>query len=246
MMTTSSQAIGSGELPRWTLSSLMATADGTGPTLNLADVAAGICVSGSVQALGLAMPAGQQPVDLWARGPDLTAVYEPSDDRRLRVTAMWRLGDAGSEHGIRSSELVLSAQTSLLSSDAELTVLATASGASALAAGEWTAEGLAWQSAPSDTTRCLRLTLAGAAQAAACLQLAIHPDDAGVIEVDRDSAGTCRIRCRLFPSNVEKGVLLRSRVLMAVWPNDTASGGTESWTAELLQAFAGSEPILAT
>jgi putative heme iron utilization protein len=61
------------------------------------------------------------------------------------------------------------------------------------------------------------------------------------IRVDRHGSRTT-ISCWLFSSAVEKGVLLRSRVLAAIGPtaNDTA------WAAALAAAFAHSPPILTT
>ncbi|MFM7412364.1 MAG: hypothetical protein ACKO6E_04050 [Planctomycetota bacterium] len=71
--------------------------------------------------------------------------------------------------------------------------------------------------------------------------VAVHPVDLRRIDAEiRDSVA--RIECRLFASAVEKGVLLRSRVLAAIGPRS----GDEAWAAALLAAFAESPAPLTT
>ena len=53
-----------------------------------------------------------------------------------------------------------------------------------------------------------------------------------------------QIRCRLFPRDLEKGVLLRSRVLVAVGSAVGADPPACGWDDAVLQQFATSEPIL--
>lgn len=231
------------EPQRWTLSGGEATADAPKTAARLGDAAAGLTVGVGLRVLGVAVPAGCQPTEAWARGADLTAVYEPGDSRALRVTAMWRLGEEAPAHGpVSSWQLVLSAQTSLLESAAELTVLADVADAGALTAGEWHGNAVTWEGDGNQDARCVRICPGGNGSGP-CLVIAIHPDDSGVLECSQTPAGGVEVRCRLFPSSVEKGVLLRSRVLAALGPAASADD-TADWSATLLEQFAGSEPIL--
>ena len=231
------------EPQRWTLSGGEASAGAPRTAANLGDAAAGLTVGGGVRVLGVAVPAGCQPTEAWTRGADLTAIYEPGDDRGLRITAMWRLGEEEpARAGVSSWQLVLSAQTSLLATAAELTVLADVANAGTITTGRWRGTAVDWEADPHGIARCVRLCPSGAASGE-CLVIAIHPDDSGVVECSPTQAGGVEIRCRLFPSSVEKGVLLRSRVLAALGPLASADDGAD-WSATMLEQFAGSEPIL--
>lgn len=241
-MSAASSPSSTCEPQRWTLSDGEASADAPTTAARLGDAAAGLTVGSGVQVLGVAVPAGCQPTEAWARGADLTAVYEPGDSRALRVTAMWRLGEEPSPRGgVSSWQLVLSAQTSLLESAAELTVLANVSDAGTLTAGYWCDHAVTWEAEPRGSIRCVRLCPREAS--GQCLVIAIHPDDSGVVECSPTPTGGVEVRCRLFPSSVEKGVLLRSRVLAALGPVASADDAAD-WSATLLEQFAGSEPIL--
>ena len=71
--------------------------------------------------------------------------------------------------------------------------------------------------------------------------IVIHPADhhGATVEV---RSGRARLRCRLFSAGVEKGVLLRSRVLAAIGP----ARGDMAWIGPLAERFAGSPPELST
>ncbi len=234
------------EPPRWRLSGLQATDETAKARIDLAEPRLGLTVTdgdAATRLLGIELPEGCQPTEAWSRGGDLTAIYEPGDDRRLRVTAMWRAaGEDERFPGVRRWQLVLSAQTSLLSSLAELSVLSQWAGD--VAEGGWREGQVSWL-AGSREVACLRVCGAAAGGSASCLVIAIHPDDAGVLEHAAGEGGTALIRCRLFPRDLEKGVLLRSRVLVAVGPRESLEGA-EGWPAAVLRQFAGSEPILST
>lgn len=175
--------------------------------------------------------------DHWVRGADVAAVYEPSDPRHLRSTVLWRAH--ARDAGVAAWELIASAQTSLLETDVAVAVHS-----------ECAADTLAWSSAdlpprwraldfghplPKEATAVL-VRRAGSS----CL-VAVHPHDARRVDVaHRD--GRIAIDCRLFASALEKGVLLRSRVLAAVGP----ARDDESWAGPLLAAFAASPPPLTT
>lgn len=176
--------------------------------------------------------------DHWTRGDDLIAIYEPTDARRLRATAMWRPFQVPAASGCNAWELTLSAQTALVQSDSSLAVTAD------VADGDlrWSryASGSTWESgneSPPDAA-CLLIRCRAAAPAPAIL-IAAHPADARRLLVRR-TAGRVEVACWLFSSAIEKGVLLRGRVLAAIGP----SAGAEAWAAALATAFAASPPPL--
>ena len=138
-MPESSDASATCEPPRWRLSGMQATDEIAQARVNLAEPHLGLVVpdgDAEMRLLGLELPEGCRPTEVWSRGADLTAVYEPGDDRQLRVTAMWRAAVADEQlPGVRSWQMVLSAQTSRLSSLAELSVRPQRVGEVAEAAG---------------------------------------------------------------------------------------------------------------
>lgn len=179
--------------------------------------------------------------DHWVRGADVVATYEPTDSRRLRSTAMWRA--LGCEAGVASWEVVVSAQTALLETDVAIAVHADV-------AADVAADGVLW-SAGHAADRWQPLTDAAALPVAAtailvrrpastCL-IAVHPADARRLDAAR-TGGRCELTCRLFVAPLEKGVLLRSRVLAALGP----SAGDTAWADRVLAAFAASPPPLTT
>lgn len=173
--------------------------------------------------------------DQWIRGADVVAVYEPSDRRRLRSTVMWRAHEAAAD--VSAWEVVVSAQTSLLETDVAMAVWS-----------EIAADDLLWSDAgPQPTWHPLGdggLPAAATAvlarrRGSTSVIVAVHPADARRIEVVRQG-GRSRIGCWLFASAIEKGVLLRSRVLAAIGPGPADA----AWAARLLHEFAASPPPL--
>jgi hypothetical protein len=173
------------------------------------------------------------PVDDWVRGGDLIAVYEPDDARRLRATAMWRVRPAA----VAAWELVISAQTALLHADAALAVVSEVAGTDV----RWTAADARWM--PPGESRPLPAEAVAVLvrRAATAALVAVHPQDPRRVVVTSDG-GRVRIECGIFPAAIEKGVILRSRVLAAVG----AARGAESWAGDICKAFAASPPFLDT
>ncbi len=188
--------------------------------------------------LGVDLRAECRIADHWQRGRDLTAVYEPADDRQLRASAMWRISDlfSASSPSIAAWECVVSAQTSLLHSDVSLAVVSQFAAAHILW-GRLDAD-LRQPAFTTDRPETANAILARR-DADTSLLLVAHPLDPHQISCDR-TQGRATVRHWLFSAAVEKGVLLRSRVLAAIGPseNDTA------WAALLSAAFASSPPIL--
>jgi hypothetical protein len=216
----------------WTLTGLQAS-DGRG-RIDLAVPAAGLAVSRDDRVLGIdlrAPAAAARLVDHWARGDDVVGVYEPADPRRLRATAMWRALPGGN-----AWELVVSAQTALVESDSSLAVTCDLTPGTLLW-GRGTEAGMAWRPLAGDQCPAEATCLLVRRTADAVL-VAVHPADVRRMFVASD-AGRLRVTCWLFTAAIEKGVLLRSRVLAAVGPaTDTA------WADALVGGLAASPPPL--
>lgn len=203
------------------------------------------------QVLGLDLRGPARLVDHWIRGGDLAATYEPGDGRSLRATAMWRaLGaEVDTTAEIRAWEVIVSAQTALLHADAGLAVacdLRAAEVAWGTLAVAGPAGRVAWSAiaherwAPHARAVLVRRAAAPAATATSVV-VAVHADEGlGIAAWLAD--GRARIECRLFGAALEKGVLLRSRVLAAVGPaaDDTV------WADRLVRAYAALPPMLDT
>lgn len=180
---------------------------------------------------------GPRLVDHWVRGEDLVAVYEPTDPRRLRATAMWRRHDRRET----AVELVVSSQTSLTESDSSVAVVCDLAGGTIHWATQRPGDPTAitdWQpltaasSCPAEAT-CLLVK-----RPADTVLVAVHPADARRVTV-RATHDRVVVSCWLFSTAIEKGVLLRSRVLAATGPvTDTA------WATSMAADFLASPPPL--
>ena len=169
------------------------------------------------------------------RGNDVTAVWEPGDDRGLRATGLWR--SHGADDGVVSWELVASATTRLLHADAALAVTSEVAAAELLSA-TWRS-GIRTSFLPgTPTDHGLVLLRRGDGNS---ILVMLHPTDDQTVTVAVEH-GRARVGCWLFSTGVEKGVLLRSRVIAAIGPtaDDTA------WGARLAARFATSPPVLST
>jgi hypothetical protein len=192
--------------------------------------------------LGLDLQPQWRLVDRWLRGGDVTVVYESADARHLRTTAMWRLHPCRDR--VRGWQAIVSAQTSLLPSDS---IRAVTSTVAATPGDEWrwgerAGGGFRWrrQAHEAATAVLLRRGAAGAAGRHSML-VAGHPGEVRGLEA-REAHGRVTIACWLFSPELEKGVLLRSRVLAALGP----AVGDEAWAAEAATAFAALPPMLTT
>lgn len=207
------------------------------PRQGIALAGQGLSPAGSL--LGLDMRSDCRLVDHWLRGDDVTAVYESADARHLRTTAMWRLHPATG--AMRAWELIASAQTSLLHSDSVLAVVSEIDATDVLW-GTYTNGAMHWQTDPSPEATCVLLRGSGAAgSAGTSVLVAAHPGDARRLTVRRDGDRVV-VECWLFSTELEKGVLLRSRVLAAVGPAADAT----HWAGDLAATFAVSPPMLTT
>jgi len=189
--------------------------------------------------LGLDLRSECRLTDHWVRGDDVTAVYESADARHLRTTAMWRLHP--SDGATRAWELIASAQTSLLQSDSVLAVVSEID-ATDILWGTCSDGAVRWHAAESSDATCVLVrrdrtdTSAGTS-----VLVAAHPGDARRMTVRRDGTRVV-VECWLFSTALEKGVLLRSRMLAAVGPAADAT----RWAGDLAAKFAASPPMLTT
>ena len=222
----------------WTIAGRTAAA-ADGPRIDLDAPARGLVLPTGDTLLGIDLRTPCRAGDHWVRGDDLIAVYEPADTRRLRATAMWRPFPVPAAADCVAWELTLSAQTALVQSDSALAVTADVGG------GEmrWShdAAGTTWAAGdePPADTKALLLRSRTATPARAIL-IAAHPADARRLLIRRTAGGRMEVACWLFSSAIEKGVLLRGRVLAAVGPATNA----EAWAATVVTAFAASPPPL--
>lgn len=174
--------------------------------------------------------------DRWARGNDVVAVYRPADPRRLEATAMWRSIPRFSD----AWELVLSAQTAVVESDPSLAVTCDVSSGEVLVGR--TIEGrVQWSPLASSAPFPKDATCLVVRRSADAVLVAVHPEDARRIVVVHES-GRLHIACWLFSAAIEKGVLLRGRVVAAIGP----VGNDMEWAEALVMAFAASPPPLTT
>lgn len=222
--------------PAWTIVGRTAAA-ADGARLDLDAPARGLVLPTGDSLLGIELRTACRAGDHWVRGDDLIAVYEPTDARRLRATAMWRPFRVPAAADCTAWELTLSAQTALVQSDPALAVTADVAGGDVrwthdTAAVTWTAG-----DEPAAETTCLLVRCRNAEPA---ILIAVHPADTRRLLVRRTAGGRVEVACWLFSSAIEKGVLLRGRVLAAVGPAKDA----EAWAATLVAAFAASPPPL--
>ena len=247
--------------PLWTLFKRRATCGETGVTLDLGAPSHGLTVpvdGGQLAApahhlLGIDLrltgqaPAAPGPSEQWIRGSDCTAIYEPSDERALRATVMWRqwpAPTAGQPSSLAVWEVVVSAQTALLQSDPTLGVVSQIARAGEMVWGRWLPGGMAFSKAPTPVPAPAPAAAAGLlvrTNAGRSVLVLAHPAEEQRLDVVL-AADTCRVTCALFSLPVEKGVLLRSRVLAAIGP---VTGDT-AWAAEVAASFAASPPVLST
>ncbi len=192
--------------------------------------------TGSDRLLGLDLRSECRLTDHWVRGDDVTAVYESADARHLRTTAMWRLHP--SDGATRAWELIASAQTSLLQSDSVLAVVSEID-ATDLLWGTCMNAAMQWHIDPSPDATCVLMRRDG--PSGTSVLVAAHPGDARRLTVRRDGTRVV-VECWLFSTALEKGVLLRSRVLAAVGPTADAA----RWAGDLAAKFAASPPMLTT
>jgi hypothetical protein len=232
----------------WSLAAERAscTAGGMSSVIDLAVPQSGLAVvrPGAAEPdrlLGVELDPASACADAWCRGSDVTAMYETRDGGRLRATAMWRAQPAWLDTAVGAwcREVVVSAQTALLESMPQISVSADVVGDS-LVPVAYRAGRLEFSLTRDQEPHGFLVSGPGDL----AVVFLVHPVDARGVTARAD-AGRVRIAARLFPTAVEKGVLLRSRVITAIGPaRDATAPG--SWLPTLATAFAASPPVLTT
>jgi hypothetical protein len=210
--------------------------------------------AGTGELLGIEPPGAARLVDRWLRGGDATSIWESRDGLGMRATAMWRLHAA--EAGVRAWELVLSTQTALLSADARLAVTCrvpaavcgagprttAATIAASASFGGFAGDRVTWSATrPPEAVAALLEPAAAGGPAGWAVLVAGHPREVEGTFVRHD-AGMIVVETRLFADGLEKGVLLRGRVLAALGP----AGSARAWATRATEAFAATPPLLST
>lgn len=192
-----------------------------------------------------------EAADWYERCGDLVATYAQTDSRPFRTQVYWRTESFQAAEALAAIELVASVQTSLLDSHPQLTISSLLPSTEVLRlndpqTGSFVVVSCSskapFQAGPSQCA-CYVLRLSGGWSYAEM----VHPLDARESTVrpvvDREHGRELVEIChRLFTSELEKGVILRSRVLGLLLPreNDLALA------ARLYSQFSATEPPLTT
>lgn len=233
--TSSTPACAPQAARRWTLVGGKAHEHHAGLVLDLADPAGGLQGRDGIRLLGLDVGSRRPPLDAWVRGDDVTVTWEPGDDRGLRATGLWR--SHASADAPAAWELVASATTHLLQADATLAVTCDVPADEILSAS-WRAgqpPAFARRAPPQPGLLLVR------SKGGTSVLVMLHPSDHQAMTVTLSDT-RAHVGCLLFPTGVEKGVLLRSRVMAAVGP----TADDLSWATRLADRFASSPAVLST
>jgi hypothetical protein len=188
-------------------------------------------------------------VDAYTRCGDLVGIYAPIEQHPFRSQAYWRFDShaltCGGATALEAIELVASKQTDLLDSRPDLTVT---SMLPATAAWQLKTEqgGFAEMMLSQATTvgrrdglSCFVFRLPGKQFSYAEI---VYPLDFDTTEIAPIAAGQISLRHHLFAHRLEKGVILRARVLGLILPQE----GDLQTAALHYASFAASDPPLTT
>lgn len=196
------------------------------------------------------------PADTYVRVADLVATFNGAPQAEMRTEVYWR-GDALHDlHGagqpaVGAVELMISVQTNLLDSRPQLGTRSQLPAAEMLqlvdaVRGQFevlpSVQPGQSQSLAADCPRCILVRLADADLSYAEM---VHPADPGQSQVfrpseDQAAPGVCELRHQLFAAGLEKGVILRARVLGVLLERRE----DEAAAADYFQAFAATAPPL--
>jgi hypothetical protein len=181
------------------------------------------------------------PVDAYVRQNDLVATYEQTDGDRLRLQAYWRAVESPADLAEATLlELVVSVQTDLLDSDPATHVASRFSGCT-LSRFVETSEGNFESVEPGTDDGQAGFVLLRLDGDEVTIMQAAHPSDSmGIETIASDDDRRVEVRHPLFAQHLEKGVIRRARLRVAVLPrtDDVALA------AACYREFAKSEPML--
>ncbi len=206
--------------------------------------------SSRLQMLGFTFGEREPPIasrmDAYVRGTDIVATYEETTPQHVRLQAYWRRLDAAEfcptdAAGVAIAiELILSANTSLLDSDPQVTIASFVSPIAEVQSLRLSADGnLPTNRASAEPTGSFIARLPG--DQISYVEL-LHPQDYGssTLEVANNAQPLLQSSHRLFQQRLEKGVILRARVRASLVerPRD------ESIALAAYRQFATTEPPL--
>ncbi|MHC4398890.1 MAG: hypothetical protein ACYTG0_04340 [Planctomycetota bacterium] len=236
---------------RLRIGDLEARIDLSPPSGGLAGVRLGDESLGDTSLLAIDAPpfaaSNPAPLERHVRGAKLVAAYEESDDWPVRVDLSWRAEPLPSPHGsCVSVQLVVSVRTSVLETRPELCVSSSLPNADVLRM----ADGLTGRfkeltDADSSTIKPLPGTtcvLVRPADSGWSYAEMVHPADSLLDRFGHRRRGdqTVELRHTLFPHPLEKGVILRARIVGAFVPRSADARRA----ADCYAAFAAEEPPL--
>ena len=172
---------------------------------------------------------GETLIESYIRGRDLIATYAQTPQRSVQPTYYWHcLECEGSAVGV---ELMVSMQTSLLDSDPTLSAFSECKGSA-----HWVCDGKAtaiedatWES-PANATGLFLFRLNDEVSYAEM----VFPSDFLGASVKKDN-GAWQLTYRMFPEDLEKGVIRRGRIRALLMPTkddiDTATKAYEALSA---------------
>lgn len=182
-------------------------------------------------------------VELHARGGDFVATYADRPAPNMRAQLYWRAGTHPRQGAIAAIELVVSVQTSLLDSSPTLAVRSGLIASEAFqmtdaASGSFAAIVPPGNDAPFDDSprapHCYLLRLPGRQYSYAEM---VHPADCRESNWDgwlHDADYRLQLRHELFAQRLEKGVILRARVLGVLLDRkDDKAAAAGHWNAFL-------------
>jgi len=196
--------------------------------------------------------AAQSPVEHYVRGGDLVASYRETGSWPFRAQIYWRTDShhspGESPNVLAAVELVASLQTQLLDSQARLCVQSKLRAAEVFRLRD--VASARFDRCDPGFIRSVKIT-----QAPACFLLRldnqvsygemVHPLDFKESELVFESTGSARsasLRHDLFAARLEKGVILRARVLGVFLP----ANGDQAALARQYEKFSDAEPPLTT
>jgi hypothetical protein len=236
--------------------------DGRRATLQLGSLAAGVdldrpergldelTVAGAAieraRIMGVELPADQTArdrfVDAYVRGNDLIANYAEVSQPSLRWQIYWRVSSERFPGALAAVEAIVSVHTGLLESRPELALRSALPGDGAVCWRKMANGGLETGviDAPARDARasahhqwtCFGFRLP---DGLAYVEM-VHPDDftASSVLLEQNPSASGSVRHRLFGDRLEKGVILRSRVLGLFLPGLPTTAAIETFKQMLM------------
>jgi hypothetical protein len=188
-------------------------------------------------------------VECYVRGGDLVATYAERPTPQMRAQIYWRVHSHSAEKSLTALELVASVQTSLLDDDPAVSCSSVLPACEVLRLGFEDSDWFSINARKRSPTlmgagpMCLLFRLAGGISYAEMVHPAEYEQNSAILRLD-DADGSPQIflQHQLFLRRLEKGVILRSRLLGLFLPTQ----GDEQAVAAAYRDYCSSEPPLTT